>query len=57
MASHPEPCVVLPDAGLPRAWNSFAAKRRYTNVWLDMYIPNREGADDAIRLVDIAQEL
>ena len=28
-----------------------------TNVWLDMYIPNREGADDAIRLIDIAREL
>ena len=27
-----------------------------TNVWLDMYIPNRKGADDAIRLIDIAQE-
>ena len=27
-----------------------------TNIWLDMYIPNREGADDAVRLIDIAQE-
>ena len=27
-----------------------------TGVWLDMYIPNRKGADDAIRLIDIAQE-
>ena len=32
------PCVVLPDAGLPRAWRSFMARQRYTNVWLDCHL-------------------
>ena len=42
-----EPCVVLPDAGLPRAWNSFAAKRRYTNVWLDCHLYHYDEQVDA----------
>lgn len=31
----PEPVVVLPDAGMPNAWRSFMAPKRYRNVWLD----------------------
>lgn len=33
-----KPCVVLPDAGLPNAWRSFMAPRRYHNVWLDCHL-------------------
>ncbi|MDO4805802.1 MAG: cellulase family glycosylhydrolase [Coriobacteriales bacterium] len=33
-----EPCVVLPDAGIPGAWRSFMAPRRYHNVWLDCHL-------------------
>ena len=32
------PCVVLPDAGVPTAWRSFMAGRRYRNVWLDCHL-------------------
>lgn len=32
------PCVVLPDAGVPGAWKSFMALRRYQNVWLDCHL-------------------
>lgn len=32
------PCVVIPDAGIPLAWRSFMARRRYRNVWLDCHL-------------------
>lgn len=32
------PCVVIPDAGVPLAWRSFMARRRYRNVWLDCHL-------------------
>lgn len=32
------PCVVLPDAGISRAWKSFMAPRRYKNIMLDCHL-------------------
>jgi glucan 1,3-beta-glucosidase len=37
-AAGDEPCVVLPDGGLPNAWRGFMTSRRYRNVWLDCHL-------------------
>lgn len=34
----PRPVIVFPDAGLPGAWRSFMAPKRYQNVWLDCHL-------------------
>lgn len=41
------PCVVLPDAGVPGAWKSFMARRRYHNVWLDCHLYHYDEHVDA----------
>lgn len=46
-AAGDKPCVVFPDAGMPRAWRSFAAKNRYTNVWLDCHLYHFDERVDA----------
>lgn len=41
------PCVVFPDAGMPGAWRSFMAPRRYQNVWLDCHLYHYDEKVDA----------
>lgn len=46
-AAGDEPYVVLPDAGKPKAWRTFMAKRRYHNVWIDCHLYHYDERVDA----------
>ena len=46
-AAGERPCVVLPDAGMPRAWRTFTATRRYSNIWLDCHLYHYDDQVDA----------
>ena len=46
-AAGERPVIVFPDAGVPGAWRSFMAPRRYRNAWLDCHLYHFDERVDA----------